>query len=58
MGSCALSGKMLMLVRIVENNKIDVYLWAGLVRYRLALPLRVRKRIRIGPCRVRAPRSS
>ncbi len=31
-GSDPLSGKML-LVRIVENNKIDDYCWAGKVRF-------------------------
>ncbi len=54
LGSFALSGNML-LVRIIENNKIDVYFRACLVKLRLALPRRIRKDIRIGPRRVRAP---
>ncbi len=40
------------LVRIIENNKIEAYLRAGLVKLRLALPSRVRKGIRIGPRRI------
>ena len=53
-GSGTLSGKML-LVRIVENDKILDYFRAGWVKQRLALPCSVRKDIRIGPCRVRVP---
>ncbi len=51
-GSGALSGKML-LVRTVVKNKIYNYFRARKVKYRLSLPRRVRKGIRIGPCRVR-----
>ncbi len=39
----------MLLVRIVENNKIDDY-------FRASIPRRVRKGIKIGPRRVRAPR--
>ena len=46
-GFSALSVKML-LVRIVKNNKI-------LGHFQLSFARRVRKRIRIGPCRIRAP---
>ncbi len=54
MGSCALSGKML-LVRIVENAKLMLILrQVRLIKCKLC-PHRVRKEIRIGPCRVRAP---
>ena len=42
------------LVRIAENNKIVAYFRADWVKYRLALPHRVRKEIRIWPRRVRA----
>ena len=52
LGSCALSGKM-MLVRIIENN---AYFRVGYVMQRLAFPLRARKGIRIGLRSVRAPR--
>ena len=53
-GSGALSGKMLF-VSIVENNKVYTYFRAGSVNQKLALPRRVRKGIKIGPRRVRAP---
>ena len=49
-GSGALSGKML-LVRIVENNKIDDYFRSGVVKLGIAVPRRVRKVIRIVPRR-------
>ena len=51
-GSGALSGKML-LVRIIENNKIYAYLGQFGLSKRLALPLRVIKGIRIEPCRMK-----
>ncbi len=51
-GSGALSGKIL-LVRIVENIKIDTYYRAGYVKQWFALPRRVRKGIKIRG--VRAP---
>ena len=54
MGSCALSGKML-LVRIVENDKTDAYFRAVYVKQRLALPRTVRKGIRICPARLEPP---
>ena len=53
-GTGALSGKMLV-VSIIENNKFDAYPRSGLVNLRLALTRRVRKRMMIGPRRVRAP---
>ena len=54
LGSGALSGKML-LVRIVVINKIYTYFRAGKVKLWLALSSRVRKGIRVGPRRIRAP---
>ena len=54
-GSGALSVKLL-LVRNVENNKIDDYFRLGWEM--LALPRRVREEFRIGPGRVRAIRRS
>ncbi len=39
----------MLLVRIVENNKIDAYFRVGKVKQRIALPRRVRKGIRTGP---------
>ncbi len=54
-GSGALSGKM-MLVRIIENNRIDAYFMSC---YRLSkgllCPRRVRKWIKVRPRRVRTP---
>ena len=47
-GSGALFGKMV-LIRIVENNKIDAYFRAGWVNHMLALPNMVRKGIRKEP---------
>ena len=41
----------MLLVRIVENNKIYDYFRAGLVKYMLALSCRVRREIRIEPRR-------
>ena len=52
MGSGALSGNML-LVRIVENSKIDDYFKACLLI--LALPRRVKKEIRIVPTGLEPP---
>ncbi len=57
MGSGALSGKML-LVSIVENNKIDAYLGLVWLSKGWLCPARVRKGIRIGPRKVRTPRWS
>ena len=37
----------MLLVRDIENEKIDAYIRVGYVKYRLALPRRVRKGIRI-----------
>ena len=50
----ALNGNML-LVRIIENNKIDVYFRSGHIKKRLVLPRKVRKVRRIMSCRVRVP---
>ncbi len=52
--SGALPGKML-LVRIIKNKEINAYFRSVYIKKMLALPRRVRKGIRIGPCRVRAP---
>ena len=48
LGSGALNGKML-LVRNIENDKIDSYCKSGLVKLRLNLPCWVRKGIKIVP---------
>ena len=49
----------MLLARIIENNKIEVYFRSGKDNLRLTLPRRVRKGIRIGirigPGRVIAP---
>ncbi len=50
-GFGTLSGKML-LVRIIENDKIDAYFRSGSVNLWLALPRRVKKRNSIVPRRV------
>ena len=50
MGSGALYGKML-LVGIIENNKIDAYFMSGMVKLKLALPRRVWNRLKTGPLR-------
>ncbi len=46
---------MMLLVRIVENNKIDEHFRAGKVKLVLALAGSFRKEIRKGPCSVIAP---